>query len=68
MDTPTPPLPDMLTPTDIADWLNQPATRIIRQAKRGQIPCVVLPSGDIAFIRTEVIQWLGTLRPEANRG
>jgi hypothetical protein len=59
MDTP---LPSLLTAHDVADWLGQSAAWVLRRARRGQIPCLKLPSGEFLFDQRELIGWLDSLR------
>jgi hypothetical protein len=55
-------LPDLLTPLDVALWLSLPTREVERMARRGQVPCVELPSGDLMFERTALVGWLESLR------
>jgi hypothetical protein len=59
MDTP---LPVMLTPLDVAAWLSLPSRRVEQMARRGEIPSVTLPTGDLVFDRAELVAWLDSLR------
>jgi hypothetical protein len=59
------PLPTLLTTGEVADLLHETIPRIIRQARRGLIPCILLPSGDFVFDRAEIAAWLDSLRKRA---
>jgi hypothetical protein len=54
-------LPQMLTPMDVGLWLSLSTGRVERLARRGQIPAIILPSGDILFDRAELLMWLDDL-------
>jgi excisionase family DNA binding protein len=63
--------PELLTPSTVAKWLNLPIRRVIRLAKRGDIPCIKLPGGDLAFDRRELAAWIAKHRhpgPRLARG
>jgi hypothetical protein len=62
-------LPPLITPHDVADWLTQPVERVLRLARAGKMPCVVLPGGDIMFDRRELAVWLTAhYRPATSSG
>jgi hypothetical protein len=41
-----------------------PTRHVERMAKRGQIPSITLPNGDIVFDQAELLMWLDHLRDE----
>lgn len=61
-------LPHLLTPHDVSLWLSMPPARVVRFAKSGQIPCIVLPDGELMFDADELAAWLVRLRTEASCG
>jgi hypothetical protein len=54
----------MLTAMDVALWLSLPTGQVERLARRGQIPSVKLPTGDILFDRAELLMWIDHLRDQ----
>ncbi len=54
----------MLAAEDVSLWLNMPTRRVERMARRGQIPCLVLPDGEILFDQAELLMWLNRLREQ----
>jgi hypothetical protein len=58
-----------MTPQDVGLWLNMPTARVIRLARKGEIPCLALPDGELLFDPTELVAWIARLRkpvtPEA---
>ena len=48
----------LLTQYDVADLLKIPSQRALRMAKRGLLPCVVLPGGDIRFDEYDLREWI----------
>ena len=54
-------LPPVLTAQDVALWLTWPTSRVVRMARRGLIPCRVLPDGDLAFSPDDLRAWLASL-------
>ncbi len=55
-------LPRLLTPQDVALWLTLPTERVVRLARRGLLPSLKLPGGEILFDREELAAWVETLR------
>lgn len=55
-------LPDLLTPRDVALWLSLPTRRVERMARRGVIPCTILPTDDVVFDADELAEWFKGLR------
>jgi hypothetical protein len=64
-----PALPFMLTASEVGSWLFLTTRDVIRMARRGDIPAVVLPDGDIRFDREALLAWVAGLprRPEGGR-
>ncbi len=56
-------LPTLLTAQDVGLWLCLPTDRVIRLAREGHIPCIVLPSSEMLFDSNELAAWLEKLRP-----
>jgi hypothetical protein len=42
---------------DAGRLLNMPSARLVRFAKQGIVPCVLLPDGDYRFIAADLIAW-----------
>jgi hypothetical protein len=55
-------LPSLLTPQDVGLWLSIPTGRVVRLARRGDLPCVTLPDGELLFESAELARWLEGLR------
>jgi hypothetical protein len=55
-------LPRLLTPMDVGMWLSLPTRDVKRMARRGEIPCLTLPSGDLLFDPEELAAWVKGLR------
>jgi hypothetical protein len=51
-------LPRLLTPMDVAGWLSLPAARVVRMARRKEIPAVELPGGGLVFDAADLAAWL----------
>jgi excisionase family DNA binding protein len=57
-----PPLPKLLTVTEVGEWLLLTPRQVTRLAKRGEIPSIAVPGGDLMFEAADLIEWLATLR------
>jgi hypothetical protein len=55
-------LPRLLTPMDVGLWLSLPVRQVERLARRGRIPAIVLPGGELAFDAAELAAWLAQLK------
>jgi excisionase family DNA binding protein len=55
-------LPEMLTPGEVASWLHTRTNFVLRLVRRGEIPHVKLPNGDVLFDRAELTDWVKTYR------
>lgn len=55
-------LPPLLTAQDVGLWLALPTDRVLRLARQGQIPCVVLPDNEVVFDPGELARWVTSLR------
>jgi hypothetical protein len=42
--------------------------RLVRLARRGQIPCIKLPDGEVRFDPAELSAWIDQFRQPANVG
>jgi hypothetical protein len=62
MDAPT--LPLLLTPMDVGLWLSLSTRQVEKMARRGEIPSIKLPNGDLVFDRAELLMWLDQLRDQ----
>jgi hypothetical protein len=62
MDTVT--LPNLMTAMDVGLWLTLSARQVERMARRGEIPSVTLPNGDLLFDAAELARWVEALRAE----
>jgi hypothetical protein len=48
----------LLTHYDVADLLQMPAARVARMARARQIPCIVMPTGELLFQEDQLREWL----------
>jgi excisionase family DNA binding protein len=55
-------LPALLTPQQVAEWLAWPTGRVVKMARKGEIPCVKLPGDEVMFDRAELLRWLESLQ------
>jgi hypothetical protein len=55
-------LPSLWTPHDVALWLSIPPARVVRLARRGVLPSISLPDGEVLFDPAELAHWLEALR------
>jgi len=55
-------LPDMLTAGDVASWLHTTSNFVLRLVRRGEIPHLTLPNGDVLFDRAELADWVKSFR------
>ncbi len=53
-------LPPLLTAQDVALWLALPTSKIVRLARQGEIPCINLPGGELAFEPEALANWIRT--------
>jgi hypothetical protein len=51
-------LPRLMTPYEIGLLLSWPTARVLRMARAGQIPYVLLPDGDILFDEVDIARWI----------
>ena len=60
--------PILIDAFDAAKLLSIPAHRVARLAKRGELPCVNLPSGDVRHSEPDLRDWVQEHRsPVSNR-
>jgi hypothetical protein len=57
-------LPTLLFAQDVAAWLGLPTNRVVRMARRGDIPCVIVPPDEIRFDADALAEWLRKVQPE----
>ncbi len=55
-------IPHLWTPQDVGLWLTVPTEKVIRLARRGLIPCVCLPDGELLFDPTDLSAWIADKR------
>lgn len=51
-------LPHLLTPSEAADRLAMTTRTLERLARRGEVPCVVMPGGALAFDPADLAGWV----------
>ena len=54
-------LPSVMTSDDVSLWLRLPVRVVERMARRKEIPCRALPTGDLVFDAAELREWLRRL-------
>jgi excisionase family DNA binding protein len=54
---------EFVTERDVAEWLHLPVSRVVRMARRGDIPSVKLPGGDLVFSRFALREWINQSKP-----
>jgi hypothetical protein len=57
-------LPRLLTPAHVADWLSLPVQQVERMSRRGQLPVITLPGGELVFDPADLMEWLQRLRAQ----
>jgi hypothetical protein len=60
-------LPVLLTAHDVGLWLTLPTSEVVRLARRGQIPCVTLPNGEVMFEPARLARWVRSLPAAAGK-
>ena len=50
--------PRLLTPNEAAQLLRMPTARLVRLARQGAVPHVMLPGEEPRFVETELWSWL----------
>ncbi len=59
----------LLTDAEAARLLRMLRSRLVRMARRGDVPCIILPDGDVRFRRGDLAEWIGRHhRPAAHEG
>jgi hypothetical protein len=53
---------NLWTELKVATLLSLPVRTVVRMAKAGQIPCAVLPNGDLVFDPADLAKWLDSLK------
>jgi len=48
----------LLRPSELDAYLGYPPGRSERLARRGLIPCIIIPSGEIRFDRVVIHRWI----------
>ncbi len=54
---------ELLIPEEIDNWLRFPRGRALRLARRGLLPAVMLPNGEIRFNRSDIEALLNKTEP-----
>jgi excisionase family DNA binding protein len=54
-------LPCLLTPVEVATWLSMPTARVVKLARKKEIPCIILPGNEVMFDRAELCEWVKSL-------
>jgi hypothetical protein len=57
--------PLLIDAHDAGTLLSMPHARVARLAKRGALPCVVLPDGEIRFRPSDLADWIAKYRHPA---
>jgi hypothetical protein len=57
--------PHLIDPRQAGELLRMLPARVVRLAKRGDIPCVALPNGEYRFVFSELEQWIAAHRRPA---
>lgn len=60
-------LPELLTSLDVGAWLSIPARQVEKLARNGDIPCILLPDGTLAFRAADLAAWSERL-PRPGKG
>ncbi len=61
-------LPPLLTAQDVALWLSLPTAKVVRLARQGEIPCLTLPTGELAFEPDALAAWIKSRKTESSEG
>ena len=43
---------------EAAKLLRMRANQLVRFAKQGKVPCVLLPDGEVRFIESDILEWV----------
>lgn len=52
--------PPLIDPREAGKLLRMLPARVVRLAKRGDLPCIALPNGEYRFVLSELEQWIAT--------
>lgn len=52
----------LLDATEAGAQLRMPRARLTRLARKGEVPSIVLPDGEIRFRRTDLVEWVAQYR------
>ncbi len=58
----------LLTDSEAGELLRMLPVRVVRLAKRGVIPHVALPDGELRFVAADLLNWAMTYRRPAPSG
>ena len=56
----------LLTDSETADYLRLTTRQVVRLAKRGDVPSVNLPDGELRFDAADLHQWVESLKRPVN--
>ena len=54
----------VLTDGEAAQLIRMPPARLLRLAREGRVPCVVLPDQEIRFVESDLWDWIQAHRQE----
>jgi hypothetical protein len=54
--------PHLLDPAEAGKLLRMLPVRVVRLAKRGDLPCIALPNGEYRFVLRDLEQWIASCR------
>lgn len=57
--------PNLLLPIEAAEVLRLSSARVVKLARKGVIPCITMPGGDIRFDAADLTAWIATRRNAA---
>ena len=60
MSTKTPPI--LVDNVEAGRLLDMPRQRVKRLAKRGELPCVALPDGELRYLPSDLVVWVNQHR------
>lgn len=56
----------LLTDTEASDAVRMLRARLVRLARAGKVPCVLLPDGEVRFRRADLENWVAQHEQPAN--
>lgn len=58
----------LLTDSEAAKALRMLRSRLVRFARAGKVPCVILPDGEVRFRRDDLVEWVAGFRQPVETG